>query len=146
MAGRKTVEYESILEQLHREYGESYRTDFSNDKAQFNLPPLAKPLTEAQQSVYDSPVGGRTRDKQQAGDKQQFSDENTQLSVKASSTIQSAAYFTKKEYLVVSFKSGHTYSYSGVPVAVVRRWEGASSAGSYFYYNIRTSFSYQKLG
>lgn len=143
---KKSIEYESILEQLHREYGESYRTDFKDDKASFNLPDHFQPLTKAEQGRFNQPVGGKVRDKSQAGDKKQFSDANTQLSLKSSSTIQAAAYFTQREYLVVSFKSGHTYSYSGVPVSVVRRWEGASSAGSYFYYNIRTSFSYQKLG
>lgn len=143
---KKQVSYESVLEQLQEEYGESYRTDFKDDRAWFNMPDFSPELTKAQQETYNKPVGGRTRDRIQAGDGKQFSDQNTQLSLKSSSTIQAAAYFTKKEYLVVSFKSGHTYSYSDVPVSVVRRWESAASAGSYFYYNIRTSFSYQKMG
>jgi|SRR6516164_151038 hypothetical protein len=138
--------FETLLDQLLKDYGEMYRTEFHEDKAKFNLPPLLEPLTKAQQNTFSKPIGGRDRDRKQAGDDKQFSDESTQLSTKASSTIQSAAYFTKKEYLVVSFKSGGSYSYSGVPVDVVRRWENASSAGSYFYYNIRTSFPYQKLG
>lgn len=143
---RKQVQYESLIEQLQREYGESYQTNFNDDRAKFAKFSNSKPLTEMQQSRFSSPVGGRTRDKLNAGDVEQFSDENTQLTVKPSSTIQAAAYWSDRQYLVVSFKSGGSYSYTDVPVEVVQRWERASSAGSYFYYNIRTSFAYQKMG
>lgn len=142
----KPIEFESILDQLHREYGESYRSAFKADKASFSLPEDLEPLTKAEQSAFNLPVGGRTRDKIQAGDAKQFSDADTQLSLKSSSTIQAAAFWPSRKYLVVSFKSGHTYSYDGVTTEVVRHWEQAGSAGSFFYYNIRTSFSYQKMG
>ena len=143
----KKVQYESLLEQLHREYGESYQTTFRNDRASFGLPPKMKPMTEAQQSTFNNPVGGNTKGfKPEADDAEQFSDENAQLEIKPSSTIQSAAYWTDRKYLVVSFKSGHTYSYSGVDMQVILWWEQAASAGSFFYYNIPMNYSYQKMG
>lgn len=142
----KIKPYESIIEQLQREYGESYQTNFSNDRASFARFSNQEPLTDMQQNQFSLPVGGRTRERLSAGDEEQFSDENTQLSIKASSTIQAAAYWKDRQYLVVSFKSGGSYSYTDVPVGVVQRWERATSAGSYFYYNIRTSYGYQKLG
>ncbi len=132
--------YLSIIEQLQEEYKESYNiASFKDDKVNFGF-------TKLQLEQFTLPVGGRTKQKPDLDQDEKFDDANAQLSVRPSSTIQSAAYFTKKQYLVVSFKSGHTYSYSDVPVDVVRRWEKASSAGSFFYYNIRTAFNYQKMG
>ena len=143
----KAVEFESILESLSKELGPvNFRATFSEDRAEFNLKDYLPTLTEAQQNAFDKPIGGREKFRLQAGDAKQFKDENTQLSLKPSSTIQQAAYWPDKEYLIVSFKSGHTYSYKGVDVRTVLRWEQASSAGSYFYYNIRMSFPYQKMG
>ena len=142
----KVVEFESIVEQLHKEYGESYRSVFNKDKASFNLPEHLEPLTKGEQSLFDKPVGGRTKEKWKPSEINQFKDENAQLSLKSSSTIQSAAFWPSRKYLLVSFKSGHTYSYNGVTVDVVRHWEQAGSAGSFFYYNIRTSYPYQKMG
>jgi len=69
-----------------------------------------------------------------------------QVATKPSSTIQSAAYWIEKQYLVVSFKSGATYDYQQVPLNTILMWERAPSAGSFFYYNIRTSFKYSKVG
>lgn len=143
MAGKQVKSYESIIEKLNREYGESYRADFQSDKVTF-FPKMK--LTDAQQELYSSPVGGRKPFKPGPDDKEEFSDANAQLELRPSSTIQSAAYWKNRQYLVVSFKSGHTYSYIGVPLEIIIRWEQAGSAGSFFYYNIRTSFGYQKLG
>lgn len=70
---------------------------------------------------------------------------NKNLALPSSSTIQQAAYIWDKEYLIVNFKSGHTYDYSDVPNKTIVNWEKASSAGHYFYYNIRKSFSYRKI-
>ncbi len=67
------------------------------------------------------------------------------LRLPPSSTIQTATYYPDKDYLTVSFKSGGQYSYQDVPMEVVGAWMRASSAGSHFYYNIRTSFRYQKV-
>lgn len=141
--------YESIIEQLQREYGESYQTSFTNDKAVFINKNMNKPLTSMQQSKFNLPVGGNTKDTATTMDpreKEQFLDSNSQLSLKPSSTIQSAAYWADRQYLVVSFKSGHTYSYDKVSLRTIMDWQHAGSAGSYFYYNIRTSYSYQKMG
>lgn len=142
----KPVKYESLIEKLTREYGESYQTAFKGDRADFNLPSKPKTMTDLEQSSYTKPVGGRQPTKGRPGDAEQFSDENTQLSLKSSSTIQAAAYWPSKEYLLVSFKSGHTYSYQGVDLEVVQAWQEAASAGSFFYYNIRTSYPYLKQG
>lgn len=67
------------------------------------------------------------------------------LELPPSSTIQTATYWPSRQYLTVSFKSGSTYSYNDVPFKVVVAWRMAPSAGSFFYYNIRTSFRYQKI-
>jgi hypothetical protein len=67
------------------------------------------------------------------------------LELPPSSTIQTATYWPGRQYLTVSFKSGHTYSYDDVPFKVMVAWKMAPSAGSFFYYNIRTSFRYQKI-
>ncbi len=141
----KFGKYESVLEKLHRELGESYKADFKGDSAQFNIPNHFPEESKAMISAGSAPVGGRRNTKEREGDKEQFSDENAQLSMKSSSTIQAAAYWPNKQYLVVSFKSGATYSYEGVNVGVVKAWQQASSAGSFFYYNIRTSYSYRKM-
>lgn len=152
MARKQFTSYESILEQLTAEYGESYRTNFHEDRASFNLPKMGTlgapvTLTKGQQSRFNNPISGKPfkPTAKQEEDATEPSDENKNLSLKASSTIQSANYWPDKEFLIVSFKSGGSYSYKGVPLNIILSWEQASSAGSYFYYNIRTSFSYQKL-
>lgn len=147
MAKRNIAEYESLIEQLIKEYGESYKTVFHEDRASFGLPPSLKPLTKGQESQYTQPISGKPfkPTAKQEEDAKEPSEENKNLSLKASSTIQSANYWPNKEFLIVSFKSGGSYSYKDVPLKIILAWEQASSAGSYFYYNIRTSFSYQKL-
>lgn len=77
------------------------------------------------------------------GDKAEL--ESFTLSLPPSSTIQTATYWKKKKYLTVSFKSGSTYSYDDVPFNVIMAWRLAPSAGSFFYYNIRTKFDYRKV-
>ena len=67
------------------------------------------------------------------------------LSLPPSSTIQTATYYPKKQYLTVSFKSGSTYSYDDVPFKVIMAWRLAPSAGSFFYYKIRTIYDYRKI-
>lgn len=62
-----------------------------------------------------------------------------------SSNLLYVEYVEDIEYLFVSFKSGTTYSYTDVPKEVVDNLMSASSKGSYFYYNIRTSYDYQKI-
>jgi len=140
---------DQIMKQMKDLEGEvGYKVTPSNDKMKFGLPDnLTKPMNEQLQAVLISPGQGKTptKFKPQINDKQ-FKDDNKQLQLPASSTIQQAAYWPKKQYLVVSFKSGATYSYDEVPLLTVLFWEQASSAGSWFYYNIRMSYRYQKLG
>lgn len=144
--------FEEMLQGLTEKLGDPFKTDFNKDRASFNLisstgmTTAFSLSTKAMQNSFDTPVGGARRFKPGPDDEQQYSDQNTQIKTKPSSTIQAAAYWKDKEYLIVSFKSGHSYSYSGVPVRVVQAWEQASSAGSFFYYNIRTSYSYMKMG
>lgn len=71
--------------------------------------------------------------------------ESFTVTLPESSTIQTAIYFPRRNYLRVSFKSGSTYSYDKVPNDVIKSWTQAKSAGSFFYYNIRTTFKYQKV-
>jgi hypothetical protein len=144
MAGYKSV-LDDISEELEKQGHKTYRASFSDDRASFNLPPEMRLPTKQEQEISSSPVGGKEPFKPHKNDKQ-FADQNKQLSLPSSSTIQQAAYWPSKQYLVVSFKSGHTYSYDKVPIESVMKWEQASSAGSYFYYNIRMSFRYQKMG
>lgn len=48
--------------------------------------------------------------------------------------------------LFVSFRSGSTYRYTGVPEYVHRELMAAPSHGKYFHRFIRNSFPYQKVG
>jgi len=136
------VVYKSIFEQLIEEMEtkghKTYRTSFQEDKAAFNLPPEMKlpNKIEFSDETFQG-TGGQPRDRSE--------DKNKQLRLPGSSTIQSAAYWPDKAYLIVSFKSGHTYSYDEVGPWTIQEWEQASSAGSHFYYNIRMSFKYQKM-
>lgn len=59
-----------------------------------------------------------------------------------SSTIGSFTYTPDTEELVVEFKDGSTYTYSGVDPATVRRWQQSGGSGKFFYANIRTRFAY----
>jgi hypothetical protein len=54
-----------------------------------------------------------------------------------SSNIARFAYDESLKELQVTFKSGATYSYSGIPKEVVDSWKTASSKGSYFFEKIR---------
>lgn len=63
-----------------------------------------------------------------------------------SSNLAAVGYDAASETLRVKFKSGLVYTYSGVPYTVFYALSKASSLGSYFYYNIRTSYPYTKSG
>jgi len=145
-----TKKFGSVLDQIaeiiERDTGEKpYTVEPSKDRIHFQFPEeLTKPMHQ-QLAEATQPVGGLRKTRIEPNDKQ-FGDENKQLQLPASSTIQQASYWPKKEYLVVSFKSGHTYDYSKVPLITMIRWEQATSAGSYFYYNIRMSYRYRKMG
>lgn len=63
-----------------------------------------------------------------------------------SSNLAEVGYDASTETLKVKFKSGLTYTYSGVPYTVYYAFSKAASLGSYFYYNIRTSYPYKREG
>lgn len=135
---------EEIIKQLEGEEPPYRVRSLENDKVKFGFPEELKLTIGEQLQIYSTPIDGRKPTQPQGQDK--FKDSNSNLQLKASSTIQQAAYWPKKEYLVVSFKSGHTYDYQKVPLLKVLQWEQAPSAGSFFYYNIRMSYSYRKVG
>lgn len=60
-----------------------------------------------------------------------------------SSNISSVGYENRTLY--VSFHSGSTYTYSGVPQYVYEELLDASSKGKYFAANIKNSYPYHKL-
>ena len=137
--------FEKLIEEMEGQGQKHYRMTLDQDRAVFNLPPEMKPPTKGLQDSRIAPMGGEPIWKPNTrvpggGDGKT----DKQLRLPASSTIQSAAYFPNKEYLLVGFKSGHTYSYEGVPIETVLAWQQAPSAGSWFYYNIRMNFRYQK--
>ncbi len=125
-------------------------SSISQDKIDFGVPNINKlfkvgsydtPQNNIIDNLNKTPVAGKQQDIPAP-----VKNVKKQLNLPASSTIQSAAYWPKKEYLLVSFKSGATYSYNNVPMLTVQLWQNVSSAGSWFYRNIRTSYPYQKLG
>lgn len=153
--------YETILDQIaemFKEQGHSfYKTSVVEDRIDFGMPKRqTTPSSAFDMNKNITPVDGKplSSDKESAASeegeagKSFFHAPNKQRQVKLrpSSTIQSAAYWPTKEYLLVSFKSGATYSYEGVPEATIIFWQSASSAGSFFYYNIRMNYKYQKQG
>lgn len=143
--------YTSILQKLVEEaegQGQKhYRLTINDDRAEFGLPPALRSAPKGFEQAKLDGFGGSSGQIQPSTRKVggRTGTENKQLQLPSSSTIQSAAYFPDKQYLLVSFKSGATYSYNGVPVDTVFAWEEAASAGSWFYYNIRMSFRYQKM-
>jgi len=63
----------------------------------------------------------------------------------SSSNIASIGYDEDTEILEVEFKnSGAIYQHYDVPIYVYKELMDAISHGSYFYYNIRTDYDYQK--
>ena len=60
-----------------------------------------------------------------------------------SSNIRSVGY--ENGILYVSFHSGSTYSYSGVPQFIYQNLLNAPSKGKYFAANIKNSYPYNKL-
>ena len=157
MESVKPKSFEDILKDIQKKLGspEMYRASFVEDEIRFNFGSdfLKKYQVTARPYKFIGHDTGsfeneRKGDKEpDEGQKERYKDStNQQLNLPSSSTIQAAAYWPERQYLVVSFKSGHTYSYDKVQLDTVQKWENASSAGSYFYYNIRMSYAYKKLG
>lgn len=138
-----------LMEQVDEQQGEVYKASFKGDAVKFGFPEhMTEPMNKQLQRAIVSPGQGNGKQKPVELNSTQQVDkgQKKQLSLPGSSTIQQAAYWPNREYLVVSFKSGHTYDYKGVELVSVLLWEQASSAGSWFYYNIRTRYPYSKLG
>lgn len=63
-----------------------------------------------------------------------------------SSALSRVGYDKREHVLVAEFKdSGAIYAYYDVPESVYNALLDADSIGSYFYYNVRTSYAYERL-
>lgn len=61
-----------------------------------------------------------------------------------SSNLESADYDPETEDLSITFQSGGTYTYHGVPPSVYRGLTLAGSAGQFFHRNIKDSFDWDQ--
>ena len=144
-------QYKSVIDELIEQFGEAdkaYTMKPHTDKVNFGFPEsMTQPMNKQLQAAMVAPGQGKSKPEPFKPDaSNRLNPNKKQLDLPASSTIQQAAYWPNREYLVVSFKSGHTYDYQGVELISVLLWEQASSAGSWFYYNIRMKYSYKKIG
>lgn len=132
---RDTIEVSTGLAVINRKQRGRYnpQEDIINAPVGLNSSP-AQLMAANQTTVAGQTINKPDKDKSEM-----------QIEMKPSSTIQSVAYWPTKLYLLVSFKSGHTYSYEQVPEPLIDQWQSAPSAGSFFYYNIRMSYRYQKV-
>lgn len=62
-----------------------------------------------------------------------------------SSNINSIGYDEQSSILEVEFNSGRIYQYFNVPKVIYIALMSASSHGTYFNQNVRTSFSYKRI-
>lgn len=62
-----------------------------------------------------------------------------------SSNIDQIDYDSDEQKMVIQFKSGQAWEYSGVPQSVFMGIQNAPSAGSYFFRNIRGVYSDQEV-
>ena len=144
-------EFRTILDEIQEMFGKATKpprvAQFGEERVSFGIEDWMKTNGYGSISLQElrnqTPIDG---DIPKGGTDNANREDRKQLRLPQSSTIQSAAYWPEKNYLVVSFKSGHTYGYDDVPVVVVKKWEWAPSSGSFFYRNIRMSFKYRKLG
>ena len=58
-----------------------------------------------------------------------------------SSNIDGYRYLRNKQQLLITFKSGASYGYEGVPDSVLAEFEAASSKGTYFNQRIKDQFT-----
>lgn len=61
-----------------------------------------------------------------------------------SSNLARAVYNRQTRELTVTFKSGQTYTYAGVPPFRYYELRDARSAGQFFHRNIRTKFPFHR--
>ena len=62
-----------------------------------------------------------------------------------SSNLDEVEYDDKTQTMRITFKNGGKYEYYGVPQDIYDGLMGAESKGSFFHYNVRTSFGFKKL-
>lgn len=62
-----------------------------------------------------------------------------------SGNIGEIGYNEETQQLYVTFTSGASYVYEGVPPSVFADFRGASSKGSFFAQNIKGAYSYSKV-
>lgn len=58
-----------------------------------------------------------------------------------SSNLDEVAYDSETQTMIVTFKTGQSWEYSGVPLQAFMGIQNAQSAGSYFFRNIRSVYS-----
>jgi hypothetical protein len=63
----------------------------------------------------------------------------------SSTNLQSVGYDSTTQTLEIEFASGSIYDYAGVPKSEYQNLMNASSHGSYFHHNIRTSYPYRRV-
>ncbi len=140
--------YETVLERISKIYekeGHSFkRASFTDNRVDFGIPAV-KSLSEKSNIGKGYPGTLQSTSAEAYLRTAPNKSGGNQLQLRPSSTIQSAAYWPGNEYLLVSFKNGSIYKYEKVPEMTVAIWQQASSAGSWFYYNIRMSYVYEKM-
>jgi hypothetical protein len=62
-----------------------------------------------------------------------------------SSTIRTIGYDAEQELLEITFNSGATYRYTGVPATIANTLLNAESKGSYFSVNIRSNYPCERI-
>ena len=104
-----------------------------------------------QQLILETPISRRTQLVTPAGRgsfmaaPQPGMPQTPQNLIMQSTAIARLQYNVKKEELIVHFVKGGSYIYFGVPAWKVQQFADAPSKGRYFYYNIRTNYSYTRL-
>jgi KTSC domain len=64
----------------------------------------------------------------------------TETFIPKSSNLAEVTYDSGTQEMTVSFKTGQAWKYRGVPQATFLGIQNASSAGSYFWKNIRSTY------
>ena len=68
-----------------------------------------------------------------------------QTTLLLSTAIKRYKYNLRSRVLRIWFVNGGSYDYFDVPESIIYDLDRAPSKGRYFYYNIRTSFKFQKV-
>ena len=75
-----------------------------------------------------------------------FDHSKIKMQIVDSSALSKVGYDSTYEVLKVQFKnSGEYYIYYDVPKSVYQDLLGADSIGSFFYYNVRMEYEYEKV-